>query len=117
MSIPAEIHGQRYISLASFRKNGTAVRTPLWFVEDGDQLYFMTRSDSWKYRRIRNNPGVKVAPCTMRGKITGPDFSGRAAVLPRERWPIAKRLLHKKYWLSRFGIWSKKNEFLVVELA
>lgn len=116
MTVPAQIHDQKYISLASFRKNGTEVRTPLWFVEDGDKIYFMTRNDSWKYKRIRTNSSVKVAPCTVRGKVTGPDFPGRAAVLPREQWPAAKRLLHKKYWLARFGIWSSKNEFLVVEL-
>src|SRR5580765_7213363 len=70
MPIPPEIKGQKYISLASFRKNGNPVYTPIWFGEKDDKLYVMTRSDSGKYKRIRNNPKVGIAPCTMRGKIT-----------------------------------------------
>src|SRR6266436_4687139 len=65
-SVPAEIHGQRYISLATFRKNGAAVYTPIWFAEDNNKLYFMTSSKTGKYKRIRNNPQVKIAPCTIR---------------------------------------------------
>ena len=57
----------------------SAVATPVWFGEDEDKIYVMTRSDSGKYKRIRNNPQVLVAPCTMRGKITGPDFRGDGA--------------------------------------
>ena len=45
----------KYISLATFRKNGEAVYTPLWFAEQDGKLYVMTRDDSWKYKRIRNN--------------------------------------------------------------
>ena len=74
MTIPKEIRGQKYISLATFRKNGLVVNTPVWFAEQGEKLYVMTRSDSGKYKRIRNNPQIKVAACTMGGKITGPEF-------------------------------------------
>lgn len=117
MSIPAEIHGQKYISLATFRKNGTAVRTPLWFAESDAKLVFMTRNDSWKYKRIRNNPRVTVAPCNMRGKITGPDFPGTARVLPPDQWARAKQAIHRKYWIARLPIWSKKNEYLEIEIV
>ena len=117
MSIPAELRGQKYISLATFRKNGTAVRTPIWFAESDGKLVFMTRNDSWKYKRIRNNPHVTVAPCNMRGKITGPDFPGTARVLPPDQWARAKQALHRKYWLARLPIWSKKNEYLEVDRA
>ena len=54
--IPHEIHDQRYLSLATFRKTGVAVYTPIWFAEDNGKLYFMTSSRLWKYKRIRNNP-------------------------------------------------------------
>jgi PPOX class probable F420-dependent enzyme len=117
MTIPKEIRGQKYISLATFRKNGQAVNTPVWFAEQDGKLYVMTRSDSGKYKRIRNNPQVKVAACTMGGKITGAEFGGTARVLPAEQWPAAKKALHRKYWLARLPFWSKKNEFLEIELA
>ncbi len=117
MTIPKEIRGQKYISLTTFRKNGEAVNTPVWFAEQAEKLYVMTRSDSGKYKRIRNNPQIKVAACTMGGKITGPEFAAAAQVLPPEQWPEAKKALHRKYWLSRLPFWSNKNEFLEIVVA
>jgi uncharacterized protein len=114
--IPAEIHGQRYVSLTTFRKTGVAVPTPLWFTEDSGKLYFMTRSDSGKYKRIRNNAGVRVAPCTMRGRVTGPEFAGTARILPEADWPGARKALQRKYWLAKLPFWSQKNVFLEVTL-
>src|SRR5712692_4555770 len=117
MTIPKEIQGQKYISLATFRKNGQAINTPVWFAEQDGKLYVQTRNDSGKYKRIRNNPQVKVAACTMGGKITGPEFAGIARLLPAAQWTEAKKTLHRKYWLARLPFWSKKNEFLEIEVT
>jgi uncharacterized protein len=117
MPIPPEIHDKKYISLATFRKNRTPVRTPIWFAESDGKLVFMTRNDSWKYKRIRNNPRVNVAPCNMKGKIIGPDFAGNACVLPPNEWDRAKQAIHRKYWLARLPFWSKKNEYLEIEIT
>jgi len=117
MSIPAEIHGQRYISLATFRKNGAAVYTPLWFAELNGKLYVKTRNDSGKYKRIRNNPSVKVAPCDMRGKITGPEFEATARILPHDQWNQANDAIKSKYWLARLPFWSSKNEFVEIDVS
>lgn len=110
----ANLAGKKYLSLASFRKNGQSVRTPLWFAEETGKLYFMTRNDSWKYKRIRNNPRVLVAPCTARGSCTGPDVEGRARVLEAAEFPAARRALERKYWLMRLPFWSKRNVFLEI---
>jgi len=116
MPIPSEIQGQKYISLSTFRKSGAAVPTPVWFGEQDDKLYVMTRSDSGKYKRIRNNSQVRIAPCTIRGKITGPDFAATARILPPENWPHARALIQKKYWLARIPFfWSKKNVYVEIE--
>jgi uncharacterized protein len=115
--IPPEFKGRKYLNLTSFRKNGTAVPTPLWFAEENGKLFVMTRSDSGKYKRIRNNPEVRIAPCTMRGKITGPEFPGRVRILPPEDWRHARDLLARKYWLMKVPfLWSKKNLFMELEL-
>ena len=117
MSIPSEIQGQKYISLTTFRRNGAAVATPVWFGDDGNKLYVMTRSDSGKYKRLRNNPLAEVAPCNVRGKITGPVFEATARVLPMEEWPRARQTIAKKYWLARIPfLWSKQNVYLEVEV-
>lgn len=114
MPIPPEIYGQKYLSLTTFRKTGVAVPTPVWFGEQDGKLYVMTRSDSGKYKRLRNNSQVRIAPCTMRGKPTGPEFAATARVLAAENWPQARQTLRRKYWAARLPIWSKKNVYLEI---
>ncbi len=118
MPVPSAIKGQKYIALATLRKSGALVYTPVWFGEKDEKLYVMTRSDSGKYKRIRNNPQVRIAPCTIRGKITGPEFAAAARVLPPEDWAWARKTIARKYWLARIPFfWSKKNVFLEMEPA
>ena len=110
--IPTSIRGQKYISLATFRKNGTKVPTPVWFGEDGDKLYVMTRSDMGKTKRIRNNPQVTVAPCTIRGKVTGTEFAAVTRILPPEEQAHARQTINRKYWLARItSIFSRADAF------
>src|SRR5580658_8126066 len=99
-AIPSAIRGQKYISLATFRKNGAKVATPVWFGEDGDKLYVMTRSDMGKTKRVRNNPQVTVARCTMRGKLTGAEVAAMARILPAEEQAHARQAINRKYWLA-----------------
>ena len=116
-SIPAEIHGQRYISLATFRKSGVAVYTPIWFAED-DKLYLMTSSKTGKYKRIRNNPQVKIAPCTIRGKIIGPEFPATARILPPEEFARVRRMISAKYWLARVPfLWRNTDSTIEITPA
>jgi len=94
------------------------VHTPVWFGEDDGRLYVMTRSDSGKYKRIRKNPQARIAPCTMQGRITGPEFAGTARILPNDDWPHARKSVHRKYWLTRVPfLWSKQNVYLEIELV
>src|SRR5271170_8174322 len=99
--IPSTIRDQKYISLTTFRKNGAGVPTPVWFGEDGDRLYVMTRSDMGKTKRIRNNPQVRVAPCTIRGKVTGAEFAATVRILPTEEQAHARAAINRKYWAAR----------------
>ncbi len=118
MPIPAEILGQRYISLATFRKTGVPVYTPVWFAEDGDKLLFMTSGKMGKIKRIRNNPQVKIAPCTMRGKITGPEFTATARILPPEDAVRVRRAINAKYWLARVPfLWPNTDTYVEVTPA
>jgi hypothetical protein len=114
-TIPADIHGQKYISLTTFRKNGEAVATPVWFGEDGDKLYVMTRSDLGKTKRIRNNPQVRVAACTMRGKVIGPEHAAMARILPPEEHAHARHAMNRKYWMARLPlIWYRTDTYLEI---
>jgi PPOX class probable F420-dependent enzyme len=112
-AIPPAIRAQKYISLATFRKNGTKVATPVWFGEDGDKLYVMTLSKMGKTKRIRNNPQVTVAPCTMRGKLTGPEVAATARILPPEEHAHARQTVNRKYLLARLSSpFSRADAFL-----
>jgi PPOX class probable F420-dependent enzyme len=114
----ALLQGQSYISLATFRRNGQEVPTPVWFAEYAGRLYVMTRNDSGKYKRIRNNPQVRLAPCTARGKVTGAWMQAQARVLGGEEEGGARQALARKYFLMRFPwLWSHKNIFLEITLA
>jgi len=117
-TIPAEIHGQRYVSLATFRKSGVAVRTPIWFAEADNKLYFMTNSKLGKCKRIRSNPQVKIAPCSIRGKVTGPDFSGTARFMASEEFARARQAIKAKYWLARIPfLWRNTDTFVEITPA
>jgi PPOX class probable F420-dependent enzyme len=113
--IPAAIRGQKYISLTTLRKDGSKVATPVWFGEDGDKLYVMTRSDLGKTKRIRNNPHVRVAPCTVRGKVTGPEYAALARILPPEEHAHAREAINRKYWMARLPlIWRRTDTYLEI---
>ena len=99
-----------YIDLTTFRKSGAAVHTPVWFAPISGNLCVMTRSDSGKLKRIRNNPRVEIAPCTMRGRRTGPAVAALAALAPDQA--AARAALRRKYWMARLPIWSKSNLYL-----
>ncbi len=109
MPVPAQFAGQKYLSLTTFRKTGIPVRTPVWFAESAGKLYLFTNPKSGKVKRIRNNPQVRIAPCTMRGRVTGPEFDASARVLPSSEAEHGLSLLKSKYWLMR---WSRDSIFI-----
>lgn len=117
MRIPKEIHGQKYVCLTTLRKSGVGVATPVWFAERDDKLYVKTRIESGKSKRIRNNPSVRVAPCTIRGKVIGPHFGGKARILRPEQSGPAKEAINRKYLLARLSLWNSKNEYLEIEIV
>jgi hypothetical protein len=117
-NIPPEIQGQRYISLATVRKNGIAVPTPIWFAEDNNKLYFMTNSKSGKCKRIRNNPQVTIAPSTIRGKIIGPEFPATARFLAPAEFSRVRQLINAKYWLARLPfLWRNTDAYIEITPA
>ena len=62
-----QFSGRKYLNLVTYRRSGTAVPTPMWFVEEGGVLYVRTPAKSGKVKRLRNNPRVRVVPSDGRG--------------------------------------------------
>ena len=116
--VPAAISGQKYISLTTFRKSGAGIPTPVWFGEDGGKLYVMTRGTMGKTKRIRNNPQVKVAPSTIRGKVTGPEFPATARILPPEEHKHARQTINRKYLLARLPLlWWRTDTYFEIAFS
>jgi PPOX class probable F420-dependent enzyme len=116
--VPTPIQGRKYISLTTFRKNGAGVATPVWFGEQDGNLYVMTRSDMGKTKRIRNNPQVRVAPCTIRGKVTGAEFGATARILPPEEQARARQAINRKYWMARIPlVWARTDTYIEINFA
>ena len=96
----AELGSHKYISLETFKKNGQGVKTPVWFVLHNGALYVYTEADSWKTKRIRNNPRVRVAVCNVRGDVRGPWLDATASIVEGEERRTADKLLDRKYFLK-----------------
>ena len=78
MSALERLAAGRYLSLTTFRRDGTPVSTPVWLARDGERLVVVTESASGKAKRLRHTSRVELAPCTARGVETGPRVRGEA---------------------------------------
>lgn len=120
--------GEKYLSLETFRKNGEGVRTPVWFASAEGQggsggvtvLYIYTIGNTGKVKRIRNNPQVRIAPCDMRGNVSGEFIAARAEILQGEAAAHGMQLLNRKYfpWKQLLGIFAffSRRERVVMAL-
>lgn len=99
--------GGNYVSLATRKRSGEWVATPVWFAPDGDSYYVFSASEAGKVKRLRNFSESRIAPCTMNGTVTGAWRDTRAYVLdtPAER-DTALAALRRKYgwqmWTADF---------------
>ncbi len=107
MTFLEDLESKKYISLETYRKNNTPVKTPVWFVVKNNLIYVVTRSQTGKVKRLKNNKQVKIAPCTIKGKITGKVIDGTAKILTEEETIEAVKWRDKKY-----GFMAKIAKFL-----
>jgi uncharacterized protein len=87
----------KYLLVTSYRKNGTAVATPVWVVRDGDALGVWTAADSWKVKRIRARADVLVGPCDLRGNPTGDQIPATAEICDADTTARYRELIARKY--------------------
>jgi len=117
----AAFEGQKYLSLETFRKNGEGVRTPVWFAAEKDDaavLFIYTIGETGKVKRIRNNPRVRIAPCDMRGNVTGEFVEARPEILSGDAAAHGVGLLNRKYFpwkqlLAFFAMFSRRERVVM----
>lgn len=95
-----QFSNQKYINLKTYRKNGQAVQTPVWFVIEGSVIYIRTDKNSGKIKRAKNNPHVRITPCTARGQPKGKWLNGEARIASWSESQFANQLLRQKYGLQ-----------------
>jgi uncharacterized protein len=91
----------RYLSVTSFKRDGTGVATPVWFVSHRSRLFALTDLHSAKVGRIRRDPHVLVASCRADGKLRGEPVPAHAEVLTATPdLARVQKLLLERYKLS-----------------
>jgi hypothetical protein len=121
MSFHTTFENYQYLNLETFRKNGNGVKTPVWFVQDGNTLFVRTIADSGKVKRIRNHQQVHIAPCKMDGALLGNWMEASARLVSDPEIGIkVDRLLGKKYGLMKkvFGLAStlQRHKSTIIEI-
>jgi uncharacterized protein len=100
----SQFANEKYLNLETFKKDGTPVDTPVWFAQEGDTLFVYSRADAGKVKRIRSNPGARIAPCDVRGKLRGAWVDASARIADGDEARRGQSLLTRKYgWLKRVG--------------
>jgi len=102
------LQSSSYIYTATQRQSGeTSESVPIWFMWDGERIFFTTSPESWKARRIARgsplfiNVGSKDGP-KLKGKatkITDPALIDRMGQAYRD-----------KYWIAWMGLFRPRSD-------
>ena len=96
-----------YVSLATFKRSGEAVCTPVWSAPADGAYYVFSAGNAGKVKRLRNSPKAQLAVCDVRGKLLGEWYEAHGEVLAsEEEIAVALRALRAKYrvqmWMADF---------------
>ena len=110
MSGVSTLAGEKYISLTTFKQDGTAVATPVWVVsDDGQRLLVWTGLQTWKVKRLRRDSRVIVTASDFRGRTRGESYEGVGRQLDIPQGSLVEPLLNRKYGLTRrlLGVFNR----------
>ena len=120
-----ELDRHRYMSLATFRRSGAEVATPVWFAAVDGKLYVVSAGSAGKIKRVRNAGRARVAPCDVRGVLRGAwQDAGARVITDAGLIARARAALRTKYgWqvrildlVSRLTGRAKRRAWLEVSL-
>ena len=107
---------QKYINLETYKKDGTPIRTPVWFVINNELIYVITRDSTGKVKRLKNNQDVRIVPCSFRGEPKSEWIKGKAENITGDEANRVINLRKKKYGMfARLsGIFTSQKGNLMV---
>jgi uncharacterized protein len=102
-SPPFDLAAEKYVSLATYRRNGVEVKTPVWIAEVGGRYYVFSAGNAGKIKRINATPRVRIAASDVRGNVRSAWIEARARIVS-EPALIAQVLkaLRRKYGLVMY---------------
>lgn len=123
MTLPSALSQEPYVSLATYRRDGSEVRTPVWLASEGECWYVFSAGNAGKVKRIHANQRAQIAPCDLSGNVFGYWLEVQARVVTEpaviERGYAA---LRRKYgWQMKLldffsGLSGKKKKRVLIEL-
>lgn len=123
-TLSERLRAQQFCLLTTFRKDGTPVRTPMWFAVKDETVYMATKGGTGKVKRLRREAKVTIGPCNGGGAplgeqveawgriVTDPEESAAAEKALMDRYGLKRRLLR---WALRFSS-DKTDAMLAVSL-
>jgi uncharacterized protein len=107
----AALAKEPFVSITTFKRDGTPVSMPVWCAADNGSLLVFSEADSWKAKRIRRDPHVRLAPCSARGTPRGSAVDADATLV--EETTTVQALLARKYGWA----WRGYRALMVVTAA
>ena len=107
---------QKYINLETYKRDSTSVKTPVWFVIDKELVYIITRENTGKVKRLKNNQNVRIVPCSFKGEIKNEWVNGKAQKVTGSEADNVIKLRKKKYGFAvrLSGLFTSQKGNLVV---
>ena len=106
--VTSALQTSKEIYVATKRANGSLSKVvPVWFMYDGDAIYFSTLPSSYKAKRIKKGSPLYV----WVGSADGPHFVGPAELITDP--DVAARMAPvyaQKYWIAWIGLFKPNAE-------
>ncbi|HTW42810.1 MAG TPA: PPOX class F420-dependent oxidoreductase [Solirubrobacteraceae bacterium] len=112
----AEVGRHKRTLVVTYRRDGTAVPTPVWAAQADGRFYVRTERTAGKVKRLRRDPRVLIAPCIVRGRPLGAPLEATARVLAGEEELRAERTLAGRYGLGR-ALFERAMDALRVDMC
>jgi len=91
---------EKYVNLATYRRSGVEVKTPVWIAQMAGRYYVFSAGDAGKVKRIRATPRVRLAACDVRGNLRSAWMEARARIVSDPALVAeVRKALRRKYGL------------------
>jgi uncharacterized protein len=87
---------RRTALLTSYKRDGTAVGTPVTIAVAGNRAFVRSYDRAGKAKRMRNRSEVRISPSTVRGRTVGEEISARSRLLTGEEATEAARAIARR---------------------